>query len=248
MLTPTALAAEGLRPIRGPIVPGFWEQNGHWAIPALIVGLLAVLGLALWIRKRLRRPKPKSPLALYREETEEVRALLERNEHAEVPARLSRVLRQYIEAATGVRAPEQTTEEFLAMAGQAPAGPGESAAESSALEPEAAPAASARPPAEEGAASARPPTGEGAASARPPTRDEAASARPATEEGAHGSGLGETAYRTLPPEAVDELRPFLALADEAKFARRSLGGDECRELLARADRFVAANEERMSAR
>jgi len=194
----------------------------------LVLGLVAVLALALLIRKRLRRPKPKSPLALYREETEEVRALLERNEHAEVPARLSRVLRQYIEGATGVRAPEQTTEEFLAMAGQAPADPGKSAADSSALEGGEAPTAPVRPPAEEGAASARPPTGD------------------AYRKGE--SGLGETAYSTLPPEAVDELRPFLALADEAKFARRRLGGEECRELLARADRFVAANEERMSAR
>ncbi len=252
LLTPTALAAEGLRPIRGPIVPGFWEQNAQWAIPALVLGLVAVLALALLIRKSLRRPKPKSPLALYREETEEVRTLLEQNEHAEVPARLSRVLRQYIEGATGVRAPEQTTEEFLAMAGQAPADPGKRAADSSALEGGEAPAsaASAKPPAEEGAASARPPTGDGAASARPPTGDGAASARPPTGDayGKGESGLGETTRRTLPPEAVDELRPFLALADEAKFARRSLGGEECRELLARADRFVAANEERMSAR
>jgi len=195
----------------------------------LVLGLVAVLALAFLIRKRLRRPKPKSPLALYREETEEVRALLERNEHAEVPARLSRVLRQYIEGATGVRAPEQTTEEFLAMAGQAPADSGESAAGSSALGGGEAPAsaASAKPPAEEGAASARPPTGDA--------------------YGKGESGRGETTRRTLPPEAVDELRPFLALADEAKFARRRLGGEECRELLARADRFVAANEERMSA-
>ncbi|MFP4352782.1 MAG: DUF4381 family protein [Puniceicoccaceae bacterium] len=183
-LAPGLSAAEGLRPIRRPIVPGFWEEHGQWAVPALVVALVAATALALWIRKRLRRPKPPSPLALYREETREVRALLERNETAEVPARLSRVLREYIEASTGVRAPEQTTEEFLAMAGR-PAGDGDAAQ------------------------------------------------------------VSETA---LPPEAVEELRPFLALADEAKFARRALGGEECRELLSLADRFVAANEERMSAR
>lgn len=172
---------DGLRPIRGPIAPGFWEQNWIWAAPVLLVGAALLLFLFFRIRKALRKSTAPSPEKIFANEAEAIRRLIERNETGEVPSRLSRVLREYIEASTGVRAPEQTTEEFLAGAGK----PGD---------------------------------------------------EPDTSERVD-----------LPPDAVDELRPFLALTDEAKFARKALGSSECAELLSIAERFVAANESRRSA-
>jgi len=110
----TALAQDGLRPIRGPIVPGFWEENATWAIPALIVGGLLLLLLGWWIWKRVTIEKILSPREEYEKEVDEIENLLREGHTGEIPARLSRVLRTYIEASTGIRAPEQTTEEFLA--------------------------------------------------------------------------------------------------------------------------------------
>lgn len=113
--------AEGLRPIRGPVVPGFWETNWHWAAPALLIALALVIVLFLWIRKRLRRPRVPSPEKTYRSATAPARAMLDRGDLSDLPTVLSRALRFYIEAATGIRAPEQTTEEFLAQAARKPA-------------------------------------------------------------------------------------------------------------------------------
>lgn len=172
---------DGLRPIRGPVTPGFWETNWFWAAPAIAVAVILAVVLAFWVRKRLGRPKIPTAREIYETEAAEIRGLIDRGETAEVPSRLSRVLREYIETSTGLRAPEQTTEEFLAHAGDA--GPD-----------------------------------------------------PQSEAGAG-----------LPVEAIEELRPFLTLTDEAKFARRNLGPSECTELLRIADRFVAANEDRREA-
>jgi len=119
----TAHAQEGLRPIRGPITPGFWEENAVWAIPALIAGGLILALLARWIWKRARAEKSPSPREQYESEAQEIDSLLTAGRTEEVPARLSRVLREYIEASTGVRAPEQTTEEFLAEVLPATSGP-----------------------------------------------------------------------------------------------------------------------------
>ncbi len=116
----SARAEEGLRPIRGPIVPGFWEQNAVWAIPAIILGAALLLVLAEWLRRRLMRGAPLTPRECYDREVTAMTHLLAEGHREEIPARLSRVLREYIEAATGVRAPEQTTEEFLAQAGDDP--------------------------------------------------------------------------------------------------------------------------------
>jgi hypothetical protein len=164
------MAQEGLRPIRGPIVPGFWEVNWMWAVPALAIATIILLALVVWFWRWLRREKTPLPVETYQREVAEMETLLAGGHREEIPARLSRVLREYIEATTGLRAPEQTTEEFLASAGE-------------------------------------------------------------------GSNV-------VSAEAVAELTSFLALLDEAKFARRALTDDEMRSLFASANRFVQATEER----
>lgn len=172
---------EGLRPIRGPITPGFWEENWIWAVPSILLVAIVALLLGLWLRRHWKQSRIPTALQIFEWETDEIRTLIERGETAEVPSRLSRVLREYIETSTGVRAPEQTTEEFLATAGAS-----------------------------------------------------TAETEEVSEEG-------------LPEEAFEELRPFLTLTDEAKFARRNLTASECDELLRIAERFAAANENRRNA-
>lgn len=171
---------DGLRPIRGPIVPGFWESHWHWAIPAILAGCALLAVVFMLIRRKMGKAKTLTALEVFRIETAAIRLLLNRKEVDEVPSRLSRVLREYIEGSTGIRAPEQTTEEFLAQASKPDAGASDS----------------------------------------------------------------DTPKNLLAETAVEELRPFLTITDEAKFARKALGSDECSELLRIAEKFVAANEER----
>ncbi|MBC2603712.1 hypothetical protein [Puniceicoccus vermicola] len=170
-----ASAQEGLRPIRGPIVPSFWEENGIWAIPAIVGAALLLLILTILIWKFANRKKLLTPKQRYDQEVGEMETLLTEGHAEEVPARLSRVLREYIEASTGIRAPEQTTEEFLANA-------------------------------------------------------------------------AEASENRIPPEAIEELGSFLALMDEAKYARRLLSPEEMQSLFDSANHFVETNEKQEAPR
>ncbi len=88
-----------------------------WAVAAATAGLLAILAVAVL---RRRKPKPTQPR---RETPEEIAGrslalLLAENLPArglvkEFYLRLTGIVRQYVEDTTGIRAPEQTTEEFL---------------------------------------------------------------------------------------------------------------------------------------
>lgn len=168
LLPSVALAQEGLRPIRGPIIPSFWEQNAIWLIPSIIAAAVLALLILIWVVKIIRRPKVISPLQRYQFEVRAMKSLLVEGNTEEIPARLSRVLRETIEGCTGMRSPERTTEEFLATASSA--------------------------------------------------------------------SSGET--QSIPPAAVDDLRTFLGLMDEAKYARRQLDSQEIETLLETADRII----------
>ncbi|MGE9290350.1 MAG: hypothetical protein ACQKBT_05135 [Puniceicoccales bacterium] len=170
-----AQAQEGLRPIRGPIVPGFWEENGIWAIPSIAGAVLLLILVILLLWKMTHREKILSPKQRYDRELAEMETLLAEGHAEKVPARLSRVLREYIEASTGIRAPEQTTEEFLANTG------------------------------------------------------------------------GGTDSR-ISPEAIQDLSSFLALMDEAKYARRLLSPEEMQSLFDSANHFVATHERKEAPR
>jgi hypothetical protein len=88
-----------------------------WIVALALAGVLAIL-LVVALRRRKRRPieaRRKSPeeiaqaaLALLLSENLPARGLVK-----EFYLRLTGIVRQYVEDTTGIRAPEQTTEEFL---------------------------------------------------------------------------------------------------------------------------------------
>ena len=91
-------------------------------IAAVAAGLLAIVAVVVVMRRRRRRP-----VEVRRETPEEIArkalaVLLAENLPArglikEFYLRLTGIVRQYVEDTTGIRAPEQTTEEFLATCG-----------------------------------------------------------------------------------------------------------------------------------
>ena len=94
------------------------------AILAAGAGAIAVAA-ALVLRRRRRREAapavaPRPPHEIAREELRRLRAmhLPEAGRVAECYVRLSGIARRYIEARFGLRAPDRTTEEFLAEAGR----------------------------------------------------------------------------------------------------------------------------------
>ena len=88
-----------------------------WLVAAGVAGLLAILAVVA-LRRRKRRPiEPRrqtpeeiaqAALALLLAENLPARGLVK-----EFYLRLTGIVRQYVEDTTGIRAPEQTTEEFL---------------------------------------------------------------------------------------------------------------------------------------
>lgn len=108
-----------LRGIRGLAVDGFWETHWQWAAPLCAFGLVAFIALAIWAVKRVRRPKSLSARERAMQELTQARALLAHDtpegDKAYAVA-VSQALRGYLERAVGLRAPEQTTEEFLQAA------------------------------------------------------------------------------------------------------------------------------------
>jgi hypothetical protein len=106
-----------LTPMQAPLpIP----PRSIWMWVALVVGLLAAggLGVFLWERRQkkheavLRKRTPEEIAG------EELQALLAQNLHGrgefkEFYVRLTGIVRRYIEATTGIRALEETTEEFL---------------------------------------------------------------------------------------------------------------------------------------
>ena len=98
-----------------PLSPSpFWK----WA--ALAALLLLAVGVALYLRTRYRQHieellKPPSPEEVAARELKELlgRNLHGQQQYQEFYVELTGIVRRYIESTTGLRAPEQTTEEFL---------------------------------------------------------------------------------------------------------------------------------------
>lgn len=105
-----------LAPLRDPMPVTFWEQHGYWLIPLLVVLFIAALALAFWLGRRSRKTPPPTPYKLALRELEEAKALLESGTDKEYSSAVSNALRNYLERTYGLRAPEQTTEEFLEAA------------------------------------------------------------------------------------------------------------------------------------
>jgi hypothetical protein len=89
---------------------------------AVAIGLALIGGLFWWLRRRAQRPVPPPPPRPAHELALEALQRLQRDNLMDQQAiepfyvRLSSILRQYIEWRFRLRAPEQTTEEFLADA------------------------------------------------------------------------------------------------------------------------------------
>jgi LPXTG-motif cell wall-anchored protein len=111
--------APDLAQLQPMVPPRGVPQTGAlaWIAAIAVVGVLAVLGY--WVLRRRRRrpvePRRQTPeeiahaaLALLLAEDLPARGLVK-----EFYLRLTGIVRQYVEDTTGIRAPEQTTEEFL---------------------------------------------------------------------------------------------------------------------------------------
>ncbi len=87
-----------LKPPRGEIPPGFWEQNAIWIIAATVLAL-CVVALAIWFFARKNEPEALPPEV-------EARAALKsfggKTETGQVVSEVSRIVRRYFTAAFGL--------------------------------------------------------------------------------------------------------------------------------------------------
>jgi hypothetical protein len=108
---------ESLRPAAGPVALPESKTATIFALAALAAALAGLAAFLLWRRRvkaRAAEEKPLSPRELAYLELERLLAgkLAERDVKL-FYVELTGVVRRYIERTTGIRAPEQTTEEFL---------------------------------------------------------------------------------------------------------------------------------------
>ena len=100
-----------LRPPRGEIPPGFWEEHGLSIVAGSALALV-FLGVAGWLLTRRKPPPPPAPETLARQALVRLRR---RPEEGLLLSRVSRILRRYLVAAFGLPAEELTTAEFCAV-------------------------------------------------------------------------------------------------------------------------------------
>ncbi len=122
MLGDSSASLADLRPQAGPLdLPAHWSVLG-WSIVIICI-LFAIIG---WLTRRHFKRKQAaaevvlSPEELARMELEKLaQSRLAETDLVQFYVELTAVVRRYIERTTGVRAPEQTTEEFLREISQA---------------------------------------------------------------------------------------------------------------------------------
>lgn len=117
---PLLASAEDIRPIRGMIDVPLWQTPTPW----IILGVAVLLAIAAYfiIRSLLKKPPPRvlTPFEVAMNQLKEARELMEKKQDKAFSSVVSDAIRQYIEKTYQVAAPEQTTEEFLAVASQHP--------------------------------------------------------------------------------------------------------------------------------
>ena len=111
-----APSLDKLRPAAGPVaLPSAWLGPWGWGALGLVVALLG--GLVVWGLRKRRRSTVVPELSPRDQAARELEQLLAQDLAARDVKRfyveLTGIVRRYIERTTGVRAPEQTTEEFL---------------------------------------------------------------------------------------------------------------------------------------
>jgi len=123
--TPETAEALSIRPVRGLVTVAEMEAHRRRVWP-WVVGAVGVVALAALAVYRLRRPRPAPPPPPAHEiALEALRQLVARDylSNGQVErffVEITGIVRDYIERAFGLRAPEQTTEEFLANIASAP--------------------------------------------------------------------------------------------------------------------------------
>ncbi|WP_309400074.1 DUF4381 family protein [Cerasicoccus maritimus] len=113
-----AQEADGLRPMRGLRTTSFWEQNWPWLTALIVVGVIALIVLTVWLVKRKPVARTLSPAEEARLRLGEAASLATQQDDKAFSVTVSDALRVYMERAFHLRAPEQTTEEFLQHAKQ----------------------------------------------------------------------------------------------------------------------------------
>lgn len=111
-----------LRPSAGPIELPPEPGAGRWLVPLVVLGTLGAGALAwLWRRSRHKavEPPPPEPRELAQLELERLlQSRLADHDVKQFYVELTGIVRRFIERTTAVRAPEQTTEEFLREIGR----------------------------------------------------------------------------------------------------------------------------------
>ncbi|WOO42295.1 hypothetical protein [Rubellicoccus peritrichatus] len=115
-LSSVASAAEDdIMDIRGMRGLSFWEANWQWAVPSIIVSLI-VIGLIIYFGSKKKPEPPLTPYQLAQKELNEASMQMGTGDDKAFSFAVSDALRHYLEGAFRIRAPEQTTEEFLETA------------------------------------------------------------------------------------------------------------------------------------
>ena len=102
------LPSSSLRPARGEILPGFWEQYGGWVVLGAALLLLTIATL-IWFLVQPKPPIPTPPGAQARQELEPLR---QRAEDGGVLSRVSQIIRHYVAGAFALPPGELTTAEL----------------------------------------------------------------------------------------------------------------------------------------
>lgn len=108
--------ADGLRPMRGLRTTTFWEANWPWLTALIAVAAIGLVVLTVWIIKRKPPAKQLTPAEEARLRLGEAAEYDDGQDDKAFSVTVSDALRRYLERAFGLRAPEQTTEEFLQSA------------------------------------------------------------------------------------------------------------------------------------
>ncbi|MBK1858584.1 hypothetical protein [Cerasicoccus arenae] len=107
---------EGLRPMRGLRQTSYWEQNWPWLTAVIAVGTIALIALVVWLARRKPATKQLTPAEEARLRLGEAADLADGQDDKAFSTTVSDALRVFMERAFSLRAPEQTTEEFLQSA------------------------------------------------------------------------------------------------------------------------------------
>lgn len=110
-----AQTEDDIMDIRGMRGLGFWEANWSWIVPAIVISMM-IIGLIIYLSSRKTPEPPLTAYQLAQKELNEASMQMDSGDDKAFSFAVSDALRHYLEGAFSIRAPEQTTEEFLETA------------------------------------------------------------------------------------------------------------------------------------